>query len=264
MWRYLWQHFLVDSRIKQFIAQKIADIYTQYDCTTILEIGPGKWAITHLIKHIPRYFFAIDKDPTFYEHWQLDIDHWSFILSDILEVDVQQLLSDKHISLSQTLIIGNLPYYITSPILRKFFWYGKQDYAGGFFMIQDEVGQKIQTDAKKKSYLWRLLNYAYDVRYIKTVPARCFNPPPKVKSCLIEISRKNSISSISFDRLVAFLDVFSPFSRKTLGAIQTMIDKRLARTDVSHSTLVTYTIPEIFKKKRLEELSWNDIEQILW
>jgi 16S rRNA A1518/A1519 N6-dimethyltransferase RsmA/KsgA/DIM1 with predicted DNA glycosylase/AP lyase activity len=51
------------------------------------------------------------------------------------------------------LIVGNLPYYITSPIFRVFFGYGKPHFAGGVFMIQKEVADKIIEDAHKKSYL---------------------------------------------------------------------------------------------------------------
>ena len=58
-------------------------------------------------------------------------------------------------------------------------------------MVQDEVAQKLKSDAKKKSYLRWLINYAYDVTYIKGVPAKCFKPAPKVKSALIELKIKN-------------------------------------------------------------------------
>jgi 16S rRNA A1518/A1519 N6-dimethyltransferase RsmA/KsgA/DIM1 with predicted DNA glycosylase/AP lyase activity len=52
-------------------------------------------------------------------------------------------------------------------------------------MVQDEVLQKLRSDAGKKSYLYWILNYAYEVQYLKTVPAKAFSPAPKVKSCLI-------------------------------------------------------------------------------
>lgn len=121
-------------------------------------------------------------------------------------------------------------------------------------MVQDEVGQKLKTDAKKKSYLRRLLNYAYDITYVKTVPAKCFKPAPKVKSCLIQLTTKNEQLTIDFSKLIDFLELFAPFSRKTLGAIQTMIRKK------SDSG---FDIPEALKKKRLEELSRKNLESIL-
>jgi 16S rRNA A1518/A1519 N6-dimethyltransferase RsmA/KsgA/DIM1 with predicted DNA glycosylase/AP lyase activity len=83
-------------------------------------------------------------------------------------------------------------------------------------MLQDEVGQKIKSDAVKKSYLWWLLNYGYEVKYLKMVPAKAFSPAPKVKSCLVELRIKNLECRIEWDGLIEFLDLYSGFSRKTL------------------------------------------------
>ena len=231
-------------------------LYNQLECESLLEIWPGKWSITKLIQTISDHFFVVDMDPTFYDNWQLHITNWQFILSDILELDVEAMLKEKTLSPSTTLVVWNLPYYITSPILRKFFsaqipwnWF-----AWGIFMVQDEVGQKIRSDAKKKSYLRWLLNFSCDVKYLKWVPAKCFKPVPKVKSCLIQLTNKNEQLPIDRDKFVEFLELFAPFSRKTLGAIQKMIKKK---SDIS------FEIPESLQKKRLEELDWSHISQII-
>ena len=121
-------------------------------------------------------------------------------------------------------------------------------------MLQDEVGQKLRSDAKKKSYLRWLINYAYQVDYLKWVPAKCFNPAPKVKSCLVELKIKNWELKIERERLIQFLEMFAPFSRKTLGAIRTMVNKKLG---------CMFVIPEGLKKKRLEELSFEELEKIV-
>ena len=121
-------------------------------------------------------------------------------------------------------------------------------------MVQDEVGQKLKSDARKKSYLRRLLNYAYDIAYLKGVPAKCFKPVPKVKSCLIQLTAKNEQLNISREKLIEFLELFAPFSRKTLGAIQKMIQKK---SDIN------FDVPVSLQKKRLEELDRTQIQQIL-
>lgn len=260
MWTYLWQNFLVDAKVRGYIADKILSLYHECGCEALIEIGPGKWAITKLIQDISDNFFMIDMDPTFRDNWILVIEHWEFILSDVLQLDVEKFLKEKKLHSEKTLVAGNLPYYITSPILRKFFsaW---QNYAGGVFMVQDEVGQKIKTDAKKKSYLRWLLNFFYEVKYLKWVPAKCFKPAPKVKSCLIQLTTKSEPAwsagrqlTINRDKFVDFLDLFAPFSRKTLWAIQTMINKK---------SVCIFVIPEALKKKRLEECTWGDIAQII-
>lgn len=287
MWTYLGQNFLIDTKIRQYIADKISLLYKNLWCEALIEIGPGKWSITKLIHTISPHFFMVDKDPTFYDNWTLNIEHGKFILSDILDLDVQKMFESstftspaawQELETKKTLVVWNLPYYITSPILRKFFATWTQDFAWWIFMVQDEVGQKIRSDAKKKSFLRWLLNYGCEVTYLKWVPAKCFKPAPKVKSCLIEFRIKNSESRIEWNRFVEFLELFAPFSRKTLWAIQTMIKKKsdiqrhnekskfsesFHDVEVLPSGYIKFVIPELLQKKRLEELSWDDLTSIL-
>ena len=282
MWTYLWQNFLIDAKIRSYIADKILALYHEIWCEALIEIWPWKGSITKLIQNISDHFFVVDMDPTFHDNWQLMIDNGEFILSDILVLDVEAMLKEKNLSPEKTLVVWNLPYYITSPILRKFFERWSQWFAWWIFMVQDEVGQKVKSDAKKKSYLRRLLNYAYDVTYLKWVPAKCFKPAPKVKSCLIQLTMTNDQLPIEWDKFIAFLELFAPFSRKTLWAIQTMLNKRFAtnvscgRDKSSSSThdkkikapcgrdkMIKFVIPESLQKKRLEELTWDDLTQIL-
>jgi 16S rRNA A1518/A1519 N6-dimethyltransferase RsmA/KsgA/DIM1 with predicted DNA glycosylase/AP lyase activity len=121
-------------------------------------------------------------------------------------------------------------------------------------MIQDEVWHKIKTDADKKSFLWRLLNYAYNINYCKTVWPKSINPAPRVKSCLVEFFQKEDIIDLSFSWLFEFLDLYSQFSRKTLWAINKILQKQWKKT---------FTIPEEISKKRLEELNWNNIKTMV-
>ena len=250
---YLWQNFLTDSTIRHRIANKAQDFYNRNNCETLIEIWPGKWSITKLILNISPDFFLFEKDETLKEileeviskkeNWTAKIIWW-----DVLDGDLKQFKWKKNL----TFVVWNLPYYITSPILRKFFWDWKGEFAGGLFMVQDEVWQKLRFDAGKKSYLYWILNYAYEVQYLKTVPAKAFSPAPKVKSCLIWLVKKDNIPNIQFDELIRFLDLFSPYSRKTLWKISKIISKKW----------VSFVIPENLSNKRLEELDWIQLEQL--
>jgi 16S rRNA A1518/A1519 N6-dimethyltransferase RsmA/KsgA/DIM1 with predicted DNA glycosylase/AP lyase activity len=75
-------------------------------------------------------------------------------------------------------------------------------------MIQKEVGEKIKHDAIKKSFLWRLVNNQYQIRYRKTIPAKAFSPAPRVESCLVSC-HPTSVKSLDHSRLVKFLDLIS-------------------------------------------------------
>ena len=250
---YLWQNFLTDSTIRHRIADKAQVFYTKNHCKTLIEIWPWKWSITKLILNISQDFVLFEKDETLKEileeiiskkdGWTVKIIRW-----DVLEWDLDQFEWKKN----QTFVVGNLPYYITSPILRKFFWSGNGEFAGWLFMVQDEVWQKLRFDANKKSYLYWILNYAYEVQYLKTVPAKAFSPAPKVKSCLIWLVKKSNVPNIPFSELIRFLDLFSPYSRKTLWKISKMLTKKWGN----------FVIPENLSNKRLEELDWSQLEEI--
>lgn len=247
MWSYLGQNFLVDTKVQNYIADKIRQIYHENNLQWIVEIWPWKWAITKKIKDISDNFFVVEKDLKMKKYLELILSPSQIKFMDVLEANVQDFFD---IDFSKILIVWNLPYYITSPIFRKFFWDWKCEFAGGFFMIQDEVGQKIQTIAEKKSYLWWLVNYWYDVIYHKTVGVKCFNPSPKVKSCLVEFKKKENNVNIDFEKLVEFLDLYTPFSRKTLWAI----NKILAKQGKKY-----YNFPLELFWKRVEELQRYDL-----
>ena len=258
MWTYLWQNFLIDSDIKKYISDKIKKIYDDNQLECIIEIGPWKGAITKKIHNISSNFFVLEKDETMLNHLTEIIKKKDIIFGDVLNVDVHKILAEKNISPQKTLVIWNLPYYITSPIFRKFFANWEKDknkqYFWWFFMVQDEVWQKVQTETKKKSFLWRLTNYAYNIYYRKTVPAKAFKPAPKVKSCLVEFQKKQEIIDINFNNLFEFLNLHSQFSRKTLWAITKILAKQNKKK---------FQIPEDLKSKRLEELSWENIQNII-
>lgn len=254
MWTYLWQNFLVDTKIKSYIAQKIKQIYEDNKLNCIIEIWPWKGAITNKIYNISDNFFVIEKDETMKDHLELILDKDQIIFIDVLESNIEKELEKRNINPNKTLVVWNLPYYITSPIFRKFFGNWEQKYFWWFFMIQDEVWQKIQTKQNKKSFLRWLLNHSYDVFYRKTVWAKCFKPAPKVKSCLVEFQKKENITNIDFEQLFQFLDLHSQFSRKTLWAINKILQKQNKET---------FTISEELKTKRLEELSRDKIKNIM-
>ena len=255
---YLGQNFLKDTAMRSYIGSAIAKMYEETGAIALMEIGPGKWAITRKIKDISKDFFVVEKDLTMELHLiEAGLVQSQIVFWDFLEVDVAQKLQVLGKDIEQTLVVWNLPYYITSPIFRKLFTASEKCFLWWIFMIQDEVWQKIISSAQKKSYLWRLLNWWYEVRYLKMVPPKCFSPAPKVKSCLVKFIKKERAESVKFQTLELFLNLFAPYSRKTLGRISKMIEKK-------QEGGVHFVIPQSLSKKRLEELTWDDVAQIIW
>lgn len=252
---YLGQNFLKDPTIRSYIASIIAKYYVALGAECLVEIWPWKWAITKKIFQISPNFFVVEKDPLMLPYLsEFGLSDQQIILSDILQVNLSENIQRLWSDTNRAFIVGNLPYYITSPIFRMLFVRPNPDFLWGVFMIQEEVWLKIVSSAHKKSYLWRLVNWGYEVRYLKMVPPKAFSPAPKVKSCLVLFVKKQSPASVSLDALIRFLDLFAPYSRKTLG--------RIAKLQQKHWTC--FLIPEELQSKRLEELEWTDLAKILW
>lgn len=243
---YLWQNFLNNTEIISFIADNIrsnADLSIEN-----IEIWPWKWAITSYLSFIDN-LRLFEKDETFKDVLSNFVDDRDIIIWDFLKTDL-----NLHIKWDFYNAFGNLPYYITSPIFRKLCdnvsW---KNMKYGIFMIQKEVWDKIQSKANKKSMLWFLLNRNYDIKYLRTVPADCFTPAPKVESAVVSFSyhwKNKDINFASFSKLIWIL---SSYKRKSLSKIQKIIQKQW----------ITLSIQEHVLNKRAHELERADIRYIL-
>lgn len=174
------QHFLTDKNI----ALKIVDSLTGEGCRTVLEIGPGMGVLTEYLITRHAHFKAAEIDSESILYLQQHFPQNDFIIAaDILKLDFAQF--DAPLAL-----IGNLPYYISSQIFFKVL----ENYTQVnevVCMIQKEVAERIAAPPGSKTYgiLSVLLQTWYDIDYLFTVHEHCFNPPPKVKSAVIRLTR---------------------------------------------------------------------------
>lgn len=251
MWKsYLWQNFLKDSKYTNFIIERIQKNIDKYWFSECFEIGPWKGALTKRLITVFNEIVLFEKDESFREILQGFVPDWKIVRWDVLEQDLSSKIMEFWFDINNILVAGNIPYYITSPIFRKFFVENKFKY--GIFMIQKEVWEKIKTDAEKKSYLRWLLNYSNDVKYLKTVPAKAFSPVPKVDSCLVEIV-SSCPKPFDFNKMIEILDLISPYKRKSMGKILKILEKKWYKIDFDENLIL----------KRPEDLTWEDMSQIV-
>jgi len=244
--RYLGQHFLLDKDILQAIVESISGMIKKHDIDVLREIWPGQGALTKHIYKLASDFRCYEKDETMKKYLGQFLQWEDIIWWDVLQWEIKYT--------KPTIVVGNLPYYITSPIFRKFF---AEDISPvwGVFLIQKEVAEKIMTWAKKKSYLRWLLNNRYSVEYLCKVPPEAFDPPPKVDSVVISFHRREAsvCSSGQYENMLLILDTISGYKRKTLGKIQKICQKNWK--DIH--------IPKIYHGMRLEELGWEEMKDIV-
>lgn len=188
----LGQHFLTDLNI----AKQIADTVDNCPDIPVLEIGPGMGVLTQYLVEKPREVKAIeiDKESVSFLYERFPRLRENIIGEDFLRMDLTTIFSGR-----QFVLTGNYPYDISSQIFFKMLDY-KDLIPCCTGMIQREVAQRIAAEPGTKAYgiLSVLIQTWYDVEYLFTVDENVFNPPPKVKSAVIRMSR-NKTSSIGCD-----------------------------------------------------------------
>ena len=233
--KYLGQHFLTDESIAQRIVDSLSS--TSHN---ILEIGPGMGVLTKYLIDKPDCDFhvvEIDSESVVWLH-----DHYptlDVIEGDFLKLDLSALFHDTYA------IIGNFPYNISSQILFRVFDCRNQvsEVVG---MFQKEVAERVAADPGSKTYgiLSVLLRAFYNIEYLFTVHEHVFNPPPKVKSAVIRLTR-NDVTTLECDEKLFVQVVKAGFNQR----------RKTLRNALRSAALPIDAVPEDTLAKRAEQLS---------
>jgi 16S rRNA (adenine1518-N6/adenine1519-N6)-dimethyltransferase len=248
--KHLGQHFLNDENI----AQKIADALTLEGYKKVLEIGPGMGVLTKYLLEKPIETYVIEIDTESVEYLKTHYLKLSnkILSEDFLKYDLTKVFNDDPFA-----VIGNFPYNISSQIVFKVLEkrYQIPEFAG---MFQKEVAERICEKKGSKTYgiLSVLTQAFYDTEYLFTVSEHVFTPPPKVKSGVMRMRRKENFQ-LPCDEKLFFNVVKTGFNqrRKTLrnalkpilnGAtiITDLLDKRAEQLGVEEFVLLTNLIGE--------------------
>lgn len=188
----LGQHFLTDLNI----ARRIADTVDACPGLPVLEIGPGMGVLTQYLVTKPREVKAveIDRESVAYLHETFPTLHDNIIGEDFLRMDLNTVFGGRPFVLT-----GNYPYDISSQIFFKMLD-NRELIPCCTGMIQREVALRMASGPGNKAYgiLSVLMQAWYDVEYLFTVDEDVFNPPPKVKSAVIRMTR-NGVTDLGCD-----------------------------------------------------------------
>ncbi|MCQ2129746.1 MAG: 16S rRNA (adenine(1518)-N(6)/adenine(1519)-N(6))-dimethyltransferase RsmA [Bacteroidaceae bacterium] len=190
--KFLGQHFLTDLSI----AKAIADTVDACPDLPVLEVGPGMGVMTQFLTPKPREIkvVEIDRESVAYLHENFPKLDNNIIGEDFLQMDLNKLFDGR-----QFVLTGNYPYDISSQIFFKMLD-NKELIPCCTGMIQREVAQRIASSPGTKAYgiLSVLIQAWYNVEYLFTVDEHVFNPPPKVKSAVIRMTR-NDVTELGCD-----------------------------------------------------------------
>lgn len=242
------QHFLKNDSI----AARIADsLLRARETGRVLEVGPGMGMLTkHLLAHSEYQTFAVEADQDMVDYLRKNYPDWPaerLVFQDFLAFHCESVFADQPFCL-----IGNFPYNISTQILFKLLdWRNQVPEMVGMF--QKEVADRVVSKPGSKVYgITSVLCQAYfKTEYLFTVERGSFNPPPKVQSAVIRLTRKDGFELGCDEKL------FRQMVKMAFNQRRKML----------RNTLKPFFPPEIlmqepFFEKRPEQLGWEEYEQL--
>lgn len=188
----LGQNFLIDPNILRNIVSH-AELTEK---TGVIEIGPGIGALTEHIARNAGKVVAFEIDGRLLpvlEDTLSPYDNVTIVHQDILEADLAQVVEEHFAQYDDVVVVANLPYYVTTPIIMKFLL-GKVPISGMVIMMQKEVADRITARPGTKAYgsLSIAIQYYMDAEVAMIVPKTVFMPQPNVESAVLHLTRKET------------------------------------------------------------------------
>jgi 16S rRNA (adenine1518-N6/adenine1519-N6)-dimethyltransferase len=252
----LGQHFLRDRRFQRRIVERLAIRSDDLVC----EIGPGRGAMTELLAARAQQVVAIELDRDLALMLQQKFSNRPAI--EVLEADI--LLSDlaslcRRHQRTQCFVFGNLPYYITSPILHHLF-----DFAGWIsgmgFVVQREVAERLTSlpGSRHYAYLTVLTQLETSPRIEFGIPPGAFSPAPKVDSALVSFEMKPEGIRLPIEErkaLLEFVKLCFAYKRKSLlNNLAPIYPRQRVETE-----LAALNLPQTVRAEQLELASFEKL-----
>ena len=232
----LGQNFLISD----LIIDQIIKYLSIEESQNIIEIGPGRGAISFHIFNKTKNYFGIEKDQDMLKYLCPKINEKNLIFDDILKINFSSLFEEKF------KLIGNIPYNISSKILEKIVD-NREEFISVYLMIQKEVADRIVAQEGGKAYgrLSIFIQIFFEVEILFEIPPECFSPKPKVVSSFIKLVPRKEIG---YD--IKDYESFSNFVKKIFSS---------RRKKIANNINVPKKFSNSLLQERAEDLSINKI-----
>ena len=222
----LGQHFLSSQSAGLRIVEALGDL----SAATVLEIGPGRGALTALLATRGRRIIAVELDRVLAAQLRMKFSTYpnvEIIEGDILKIELDTVFGPKPGTLRPGLnfapepahVVGNLPYYITSDILLRLLEYHRY-FSTIVIMVQKEVADRLAASPGTRDYglLSATAQLYAGVEKLFTLPPGAFAPPPKVHSSVVRLTIESRLESLQVPEagFISFLKLSFGQKRKTL------------------------------------------------
>ena len=246
------QNFLIDNNV----VKKIIDTAKVDKNTIVVEIGPGLGTMTEeLCKcSLKVLCFEIDHDMVNILSNELSFDNLLIVEKDFLKVNLNDYIYDD----KRVIVVSNLPYYITTPIITKIL---EDDVTKEIYvMVQDEVADRLTCDAGSKEYgsLSALIRYYSSAKYEFKVSRNCFYPSPNVDSAIVSMKKDKKDYKLNNEaNFLKFIQNIFEMRRKTL------VNNVLQKYDVKREKIEEILVDLGFDKNvRSEAIKLDKIAEI--
>jgi 16S rRNA (adenine1518-N6/adenine1519-N6)-dimethyltransferase len=234
----LGQHFLADHHSAERVVDALGDVSDK----TVVEIGPGRGALTYILAERSHRLIAIELDRVLAAQLRMlfgRMGNVEIIEGDILSIDFSTVLGPRpgmnhpgivHVP-EKARLLGNLPYFITSDILLHLFQY-HQYFETVVIMVQEEVADRIAARPGGREYglLSATVQLYARVEKLFSLPPGAFNPPPKVHSAVLRLTINPQMDRLRVpeQEFIEFLKLSFGQKRKTLANnLKSRFDLRL-------------------------------------
>jgi len=229
---------------------KIIDKFNPQKEDNIIEIGPGRGALTNELSKISNKIKAIEIDTRVIESLSAQFPNVKFINRDFLKLDFSEVFESEKLR-----VIGNIPYNIISPIIFKLVE-NRTLFSDALIMVQYEVAKRMISKPNTKDYgiLGVILNYFATVNLEFKIPPTVFTPKPKVDSAIISLKFDKICNKNLNDRF--FINVVkSAFGNRRKTLKNSLNNSIFVNNNISESEI------EFDFSRRAETLS---IEEFVW
>ena len=231
----LGQNFLADPAAALAIVDALGDLTNE----TVVEIGPGVGAITEILARRARRLIAVELDRALAAQLRAQFPGIEILEADILTVDLSALRKGEE----KLRIVGNLPYYITSPILSHLFEH-HATFETAVVMMQREVADRVAASPGSRDYgvLSATAQLYARIERVLDLPPSAFMPPPEVHSTVLRLTMRPRFVELGIEpeAFLAFLRQSFAQKRKTLaknlraaGFDKTAIAQALEKSEIS-------------------------------
>ncbi len=252
----LGQNFLVDKNIQKKIIR--ACNLTNQDI--VLEIGAGFGNFSALLAPVVKKMYALEIDQRLYPYLEQSLilqDNCQVIKSDILKFNLNKFLKDSAIN-QKIKVIGNIPYYISSPIIEHLISY-RDDISVAFMTVQKEFGRRVVAVPGSKEYgsFSCFVQYYTFAKILFEIKKGCFKPSPKVDSCFLSLKFRDKpiVETDNEERLFKLIRTAFNQRRKTLrNSLEGFIEQEELKRFLDESGIDKNVRPEELSLKQFAEL----------